>query len=214
MINELKYTQSTTFNLTLWWTVTFILIKLFECQLINSFSILLYGIMSLVGYWGLFILLILSAVYWSRKTGKVEKPFGPFVFSLIATSFMLLFPFTALTLQVDFRLKQDAREEVVRMIMNKQINYDLTKTSRVDIPDKYENLSVGSPNVVVEKVDGEVCILFYTFRGLTDNSSGFVYVPNENTMTKFKLRQYSNSIFYDPIEITNITDHWYFVANT
>ncbi|WP_218779768.1 hypothetical protein [Hymenobacter crusticola] len=159
-------------------------------------------------------MIVSSAVYWFRERGRIENAFIPFAFSFLSLCFMLFFPSTALILKADFLLKREEREEVVKMLANKQIDYSLTKTSHVDIPEEYANLSAGFPNVVVEQVDGEMCVLFYTYRGLTDNSSGFVYVPNEKVMTQFKLREYGNSIFYDPIEITKITDHWYFVANT
>jgi hypothetical protein len=120
-----------------------------------------------------------------------------------------------LTLEVDFRLKLSEREKVVRMIIDKTLPYDLDKSSLVTIPIEYENLSAGSPNILVEKIDNSTCVFFYTFRGLTDNSAGFVYVPDEKIMTKFKVGQFSSStIFYEPIEITKIADHWYFIANT
>ena len=101
------------------------------------------------------------------------------------------------------------------MITNKSIKYDLKQSSSVEIPIEYRNLSAGSPNVKVEVIDNKICVLFYTFHGLTDNSAGFVYVPDEKIMTKFKVGKFGASdIFYDPIEITKIEDHWYFVSNT
>lgn len=101
------------------------------------------------------------------------------------------------------------------MITDKTIQYDLEKSSRVEIPIAYENLSAGSANVIVENIDNTTCVFFYTFRGITDNSAGFVYVPDEKIMTKFKVGQFgASTIFYNPIEITKIADHWYFIANS
>ncbi|MFC4230804.1 hypothetical protein ACFOW1_02805 [Parasediminibacterium paludis] len=130
-------------------------------------------------------------------------------------AFIFFFPFNWLTLEVDFRLKLSEREKIVKMITDKTIPYDLDKSSRVEIPTEYENLSAGSANVVVESIDNTTCVFFYTFRGLTDNSAGFVYIPDEKIMSKFKVGQFgASTIFYDPIEITKIADHWYFIANT
>ena len=215
MTDKPKSTSSTIFKLTLWWTIILTTIKLFESPLINSVFIFFYTPIILVGYLGLLILLVFSIIYWVRQRNKANRPFIPFVFSISTIVFILYFPFNWLTLEVDFRMKLSEREKVVKMIADKTISYDLDKSSFVTIPSEFENLSAGSPNVVVEIIDNTTCVFFYTFRGMTDNSAGFVYVLDEKIMTKFKVGQFgSSTIFYDPIEITKITDHWYFIANT
>jgi hypothetical protein len=215
MTDKPKSTKSTIFKLTLWWTIILTLIKLFESPLINSVFIFFYGPIILIGYLGLFTLLVFSIIYLVRQRNKAYRPFIPFSFSLLTIAFILFFPFTEFTLQVDFRLKKNDRERVIKMITNKEINYDLNKSAFVTIPTGYSNLSAGSANVLVEIIDNKTCIFFYTFRGLTDNSAGFVYVPDDKIISNFKIGQNSSStIFYDPIEITKIADHWYFIANT
>lgn len=213
MTDQPKSTSSTTFKLTLWWIIILTTIKLFESPLINSVFIFFYTPIILIGYLGLLILLVFSIIYWIRQRNKAHRPFLPFVFSISTIVFILYFPFNWLTLNIDFRLKLSEREKVVKMITEKTIPYDLDKSSSVIIPVEYENLSAGSANVVVENIDNTTidnttCVFFYTFRGLTDNSAGFVYVPDEKIMSKFKVGQFGTStIFYDPIEITKIADH-------
>ena len=215
MTDKPKSTSSTIFKVTLWWTIILTLIKLFESPLINSVFIFFYGPIMITGYLGLLILFIISIIYWVWQRNRAHRPFIPFIFSISTIIFILYFPFNRLTLEVDFRLKLSEREKVIKMIIDKAIPYDLDKSSLVTIPIEYENLSAGSPNIIVENIDNSTCVFFYTFRGLTDNSAGFVYVPDEKIMTKFKVGQFSSStIFYDPIEITKIADHWYFIANT
>jgi hypothetical protein len=150
-----------------------------------------------------------------RQRKQVQRPFVPFIFSITTIIFILYFPFNWLTLEIDFRLKLSEREKVVKMISNKTIKYDLEKSSHIIIPNEYENLSAGAANVVVENINNTTCVFFYSFRGLTDNSASFVYVPDETIMNKFKVgKANASAIFYDPIEITKIADHWYFIANT
>ncbi len=210
-----KSISSTIFKLTLWWTVILTTLKLLEGLFINSGYIFLYTLIILVGYLGLFILLLFSIIYGSRHRDKVQRPFLPFVFSISTIVFIFLFPFNRLTLEIDFRLKLSEREKIVKMITDKTIQYDLEKSSRVEIPIMYENLSAGSANVIVENIDNTTCVFFYTFRGITDNSAGFVYVPDEKIMTKFRVGQFgASTIFYNPIEITKIAEHWYFISNT
>jgi len=43
----------------------------------------------------------------------------------------------------------------------------------------YPGASLGINAVAVEKTDGKRHILVYTFRGILDNYSGFIYVPGE-----------------------------------
>lgn len=215
MTDKSKSTSSTIFKLTLWWTIILTLMKLLEVPLSNSVFIFFYVPVIFLGYVGLLILSIFSLIYWIRQKNKVNQPFVPFVFSILTITFMVFFPFTRLTLEVDFRLKQRNREKLVKMITLKNIKYDLKQSSFVEIPSEYKNLSAGSSNVKVEIIDNKTCVFFYTFRGLTDNSAGFVYVPDEKIISKFKIGKFgASTIFYDPIEITKITDHWYFVTNT
>ncbi|MFD2569293.1 hypothetical protein ACFSUS_01525 [Spirosoma soli] len=197
------------------WTALFILIKFCENLLINSAFIFLYGPLLFIMYLGQVAFLISSIVYWARRRNQVDKPYAPFLFSLSAFVFMLYFPFTKLTLGIDFLLKKGDREKVVKMITAREIYYDVNKSSSVQIPNEYANLSAGEPNVVVEEISEKTCVFFFTFRGISDNFSGFVYVPNEQVIKKIKSGQHRGSyIFYDPIEITKVTNHWYFVANT
>lgn len=215
MTDESKPTSSTIFKVTLWWTIILTLMKLLEMPLSNSVFIFFYVPIIFLGYIGLLTLSIFSLIYWIRQKNKVNQPFVPFVFSILTFAFMVFFPFTSLTLEVDFRLKQSDREKVVKMITLKNIKYDLQQLPFVEIPIEYKNLSAGKSNVKVEIIDNKVCVFFYTFRGLTDNSAGFVYVPDEKIMSKFKVGKFgASTIFYDPIEITKITDHWYFISNT
>jgi hypothetical protein len=215
MADKPESTSSIIFRLTLWWTIIFALIHLFEIPLINSVFIFFYGPVVFTGNLCLLILLLISVIYWIRQRSNASRPFTPFVLCIFAIIFIFFFPFSRLTLEVDFRVKRNEREKIVKMITDKTIPCDLSKSSIVTIPSEYANLSAGSSNVLVEAIDNTTCVFFYTFRGLTDNSSGFVYVPDEKVMSKIKIgRRGSSVIFYDPIEITKIADHWYFIANT
>ncbi|RYE26478.1 MAG: hypothetical protein EOP45_03900 [Sphingobacteriaceae bacterium] len=215
MTDKLKSTSSTIFKVNLWWTIIFIVLKFLEIPLSNSVFIFFYVPVIILGYLGLVILFIFSSIYWIRQRKKAIQPFVPFAFSILAIAFMVFFPFTKIALGIDFRLKYSDREKVVRMITNRNIKYDLKQSSLVEIPSEYKSLSAGSSNVKVEVVDNKICVLFYTFRGLTDNSAGFVYVPDEKIMSRFKVGKFgASNIFYDPIEITKIAEHWYFVSNT
>ena len=210
-----KSTSSTIFKLTLGCMVIMTTIKLFENALINSVFIFFYTPIILFGYLALSLLLLGSIIYWVRQRNKAHRPFIPFIFSISSIIFILYFPFNWLTLEIDFRLNLNEREKVVKMIADKTIAYDLKKSSRVTIPTEYTNLSAGSANVIVEIIDNTTCVFFYTFRGMTDNSAGFVYVPDEKIMSKFKLWKWGASyIFYNPREITKITENCYFIANS
>src|SRR5690606_22592868 len=116
-----KSTSSPIFIVTLWWTVILTLIKLFESSLLEILTVFLYPILLLFGYFGLLILLVLSVIYWIRQRNNSERPFIPFLFSILTIIFFLYFPFTRLTLEIDFRVKKSDREKVVKMITNKEI---------------------------------------------------------------------------------------------
>ncbi|WP_229754461.1 hypothetical protein [Priestia megaterium] len=103
----------------------------------------------------------------------------PFVIQLITISLWFFFPFNQVNLDLNFKIHQDKREEVATKIENGVIKPNVPDSpSLIQLPEEYTQLSKGGGDIVVETKGKAKSILFFTYRGMLDNYSGFVYNPN------------------------------------
>lgn len=120
------------------------------------------------------------------------------------TLLWLFFPLTQFMLNLDFKMNKSERKEVVEMVeqgtLKPNVSYD---SSLIHLPEKYDQLSKGGGEIIIEK-NGNL-ILFFTYRGILDNFSGFVYLHNDK-----KPRQ--SDFDGDFKQIERLDENWYFVG--
>ncbi|ULT59479.1 hypothetical protein L1999_13545 [Neobacillus drentensis] len=134
-----------------------------------------------------------------------NKDWKPLTIQLITILLWLYFPFTQVILDFDFKSNRTEREEVVQMVKNgtlkPNISYD---PSIIQLPKQYHRLSKGGGEIVIEKNND--LILFFTYRGILDNFSGFVYSP-------YSKKPSHNDFDGDFKQIEKLDEHWYFVGS-
>lgn len=136
-----------------------------------------------------------------------KRKWQPFVIQLITISLWFLFPFDQINLDLNFKIHQDKREEVATKIENGVIKPNASDSpSLIQLPKKYTQLSKGGGDIVVETKGKAKSILFFTYRGILDNFSGFVYNPNDNKPSK---RDFNG----DFKQIKKVHKNWYYVAS-
>ncbi len=103
----------------------------------------------------------------------------PLIVCVAALLMYALFPFTTVILYVDFHRNLADREQVIQQLETKPILIQ-PDTSGVQavipLPLEYKHVSRGGGDVLLDSRSGKV--LFFTFRGVVDNFSGFVYSPS------------------------------------
>ena len=67
---------------------------------------------------------------------------------------------------------------------------------------------MGGNEVVVESHDGANYVFFFTFRGILDNYSGFLYVPEGGKASRF-----SDLSEQDSTQIKHLENNWYFTSH-
>jgi len=122
----------------------------------------------------------------------------------VSTLICLFFPFTKTTLTLDFKLNYKARNEVVELIKTGELKPEETNERLITLPGKYERLSKGGGEVVIEHFSDHDVYLFFTFRGILDNYSGFVYDSNENAWEELSRKYF---------EVVKLDDSWFFCAS-
>lgn len=113
--------------------------------------------------------------------------------------------FTALWLDYDFKRHRADRERVVRKIGGGELRLEERGRTRwIALPKEFASLSLGGGRVEIEERGG-MMVLFYTFRGVLDNFSGFVHsaVDAPPKDGDFNGRY---------VIVRKIQNHWYYVA--
>ncbi|MFF2443927.1 hypothetical protein [Priestia megaterium] len=179
-----------------------ILVSLFQWDLVDIITEFLMLPIWLFVYAFFIIMTIWTLIHLFKK-----RKWQPFVIQLITISLWFLFPFNQVNLDLNFKIHQDKREEVATKIENGVIKPNVSDSpSLIHLPKKCTQLSKGGGDIVVETKGKAKSILFFTYRGMLDNFSGFVYNPNDNKPSKSDFNG-------DFKQIKKVHKNWYYVSS-
>ncbi|MFS8604560.1 hypothetical protein LRO89_18295 [Priestia megaterium] len=179
-----------------------ILVSLFQWDLVDMITEFLMLPVWLFVY-AFFIIITVWALIHLFKNRKWQ----PFVIQLITIILWFFFPFTQVNLDLNFKIHQNKREEVAARIKNGVIKPNVPDSpSLIQLPKEYTQLSKGGGDIVVENKGKATSILFFTYRGMLDNFSGFVYDPNDHKPSK-------SDFDGDFKQIEKLHKNWYYVSS-
>lgn len=178
-----------------------LLLQFFQWNLIEIFSPFLMPVVWLLVYGFFLAVFIVSTI---RLLKKNWKPFGVQIITILL---LFLIPFNQIVLDIDFKVNTKERDEVISKIQDGTLKPNVPhNSSLIHLPDNYDHLSKGGGDIVIEKQGEKYSVLFFTFRGVLDGFSGFVYSPNDQEP---QLRSFGGNLK----EIVKIEDYWYFIAS-
>ena len=152
---------------------------------------------------GFFIVITVRAIFQLFK----YKNWQPLAIQAVTILFLIYFPFTKVMLDLDFKMHKTDREKVVSMVESGKLKPNVPDSpSLIQLPKRYDHLSKGGGEVIAVQKGERLTILFFTYRGILDNFSGFVYSPNGQKSIEKDLDE-------DFIEIEKLAEHWYFVSS-
>ncbi len=179
-----------------------ILVSLFQWDPIDIITEFLMLPIWLFVYAFFIIMTILTLIHLLKN-----RKWQPFFIQLITILLWFFFPFNQINLDLNFRIHQDKREEVATKIENGVIKPNVPNSpSLIQLPKEYTQLSKGGGDIVVETKGKAKSILFFTYRGMIDNFSGFVYNPNDNKPSKSDFNG-------DFKQIKKVHKNWYYVSS-
>ncbi|WP_454844347.1 hypothetical protein [Priestia megaterium] len=179
-----------------------ILVSLFQWDLIDIITEFL-----MLPIWLFVYAFFIIMTIWTLIHLLKNRKWQPFVIQLITIPLWFLFPFNQINLDLNFRIHQDKREEVATKIENGVIKPNVPNSpSLIQLPKEYTQLSKGGGDIVVETKGKAKSILFFTYRGMIDNFSGFVYNPNDNKPSKSDFNR-------DFKQIKKVHKNWYYVSS-
>jgi len=179
-----------------------ILVSLFQWDLVDVITEFLMLPVWLVVYAFFITITVCTLIHLFKN-----KKWQPLAIQLIAIALWIYFPFDQVNLDLNFKIHQNKREEIAAKIENGIIKPNVPDSpSLVQLPKEYSGMSKGGGEVDLETKGKTKSILFFTYRGMLDNFSGFVYVPNDNRPLKSDFDGNFN-------EIEKVHKNWYYVSS-
>lgn len=150
---------------------------------------------------------LVYALFYAAKncTALKRMAYAPLLIISITIAMALFFPFTKVTLEMDFWTNLKARNTVVALIENGTMQPEAENPNLIKLPWYCKHLSKGGGEVKIVNYGEQEFYLFYTFRGFVDNYSGFIYLPDEQVVDAAK------GYF---IQVLKMHDGWYYCAST
>ncbi|WP_434926070.1 hypothetical protein ACRWQN_10595 [Shewanella sp. HL-SH8] len=205
MFSEIKWR----FNLAVISSLLLILLSAFQWSLVEIITVFL--MMPLSGaVWLLFIGCIISSLTCLLKFKAIgKKTFAPIGIQVAVFLLVIYVPFTMLWLKVDYAINKEKRDVVVTEVLNGQLKPNVDhNSSLIHLGENYRGLSRGGNDIVIENHESLTYVFFFTFRGIMDNYSGYLYVPEGGSPEK-----YSDLNETDSTEIKHIENNWYLVSH-
>jgi hypothetical protein len=118
---------------------------------------------------------------------------------------ILPIPWDTVSLKMECFINNPRREKVVNMVRNNELKPNVSyNKSLIQLPKKYAYLSQGGGEIIVErsKTDNTLNVFFYSFRGVLDNFSGYIY-------TASSIRPDKHIFDGDFKQIIKVSDHCY-----
>ncbi|WP_258535644.1 hypothetical protein [Bacillus sp. 03113] len=183
-------------------SILVILYQIFQWSIIEILTPFLMPLLSLVVYGFAFVVIFISIL--SIRKGFQWKPI---IIQGITILLVIFFPFTKIVLDIDFKMNKSDREEVIRMVEKGTLKPNVSHNSTlIQLPEKYAQLSKGGGEIIIDKNGDDSSVLFFTFRGVLDNFSGFVYSPNDQ-------RPSNRDFDGDFKQVEKLDENWYFVGS-
>lgn len=190
-------------------SVSAIVINIFRWSLVELFTPFLEPMLELAIYGFFLVIIVWSLIYGVTKIKSQKiKAFIPAIINIVAVTIIVIVPFTAITLKIDFYFHLNEREEVIEKITNDELVPNVFhNNSLINLPAKYRNLSKGGGDIIVEYENKNPNVFFFTFRGILDDFSGFVYRSDDNEPQK-------GDFGCDNIELEKLREHWFWMSCT
>jgi len=100
----------------------------------------------------------------------------------------------------------DEYNEVINLIENGTIKVPTEDHGLIELPVEYQHLSHGGGEIIFEKKDDNIQVFFFTFRGVLDNFSGYMYKPDDKPPN-------SDDFSGDWKQIVKERPYWYYCSS-
>jgi len=161
--------------------------------------------------WLLFIIVAVWSVVHSIRYRKQRRNLIPAIICAASLGMVTLVPFTKIWLHINFASNKSARERVVQEVSEGTLTPNrvfANGVGMISLPNQTWNISAGGNEIEMAKRDGKTYVFFFTFRGILNSYSGFLYVPTGGDPSAF------SDVNEDPRVVSvRYDNHWFFVSH-
>ena len=205
MSSEIKWI----FKLAITSSILLILLEVFWFSIVDVITVFGMPLLSAI-IWLFFIACSIASLACLLEFETAGKScIKPIAVQIITLLMVIYIPFTALWLKSDYIINKSQRNVIIKEVLSGKLVPNVEyNSSLINLGDKHSNISKGGNDIIVENHDDLTYIFFYTFRGILEDYSGYLYVPEGGAPDKFKDL---NEVQFT--EIKHIEDNWYFVSH-
>lgn len=142
-----------------------------------------------------------------RHRSKGAHIFAPLIVSTCTLMVAFFFPFTQLWLYANFHLNKAAREQVLFNVKSGNLVPNVAHNTNLIALPRDSGVSMGGEDIIVEGPSSDPYVFFFTFRGILDNYSGFLWVPDGGRPEQFGDAGELGT------EIESFGGNWYFIGH-
>ncbi|HJT71702.1 MAG TPA: hypothetical protein VJ731_15995 [Terriglobales bacterium] len=188
-----------------------ILVSLFRWTIVEYLTPFLEPFLEMAIAGFLVIALIWSIVHCLKAWGRgLAFAFLPLIVCLLTAAIAIFVPFNELTTNVDFRVHYNARMAVVSDVLAGRYDKYIESTGGsgdlIALPTKLAYLSSGGGEIIRLRKQDRTLILFFSFRGVLDSFSGFVYSSDN-------LAPSNGDFLANFVEVIPLRKNWFWVAS-
>ncbi|MCP1399516.1 hypothetical protein [Bacillus cereus] len=177
------------YNLTKWY-----LVKLVTPFFMPFVSIAIYG--------SFFIIFIIGIINFIKC-----KNWKHLVIQLIIIIICIYVPFVKIYMKLDFIIYKEDRKQVIELIEQKKLIPNVEYNSKmIHLPKQFVSTSKNGGDILVQEKENSTLIFFYTYRGILDDFSGFIYSFND-------IKPIKSDFNSDFKEIIKVEKNWYYVTS-
>lgn len=165
-----------------------------------GFAILLFS----VPVWVSFLTILLASLIQPLRK-RESRGFLPFGINCAAFLVVLVVPFTRWKLDLDFAWKFQERSAVINKVKSGELRSG--EGIIIRLPERYQSSSKGG-SIMVEQQGNATLVFFFTFRGVLDNFSGFIYVSDDDASRIHQFQGGRATVF------RKLRENWYFASFT
>ncbi|MDM5436211.1 hypothetical protein QUG28_26395 [Bacillus hominis] len=177
------------YNLTKWYLV----------QLVTPFFM---PFVSIAIYGSFFIIFIIGIINFIKC-----KNWKPLVIQLIIIIICIYVPFVKIYMKLDFIIYKEDRKQVIELIEQKKLIPNVEYNNKmIHLPKQFVSTSKNGGDILVQEKENSTLIFFYTYRGILDKFSGFIYSLND-------IKPIKSDFNSDFKEIIKVEKNWYYVTS-
>ena len=158
-------------------------------------------------------LLLLAGFTWAvvlrlRVTAPDRAANYPLLICVVGAMIAIFVPWTNIWLGMNERVHRFDREQIVREVQDGSLRPNVAYNSQlIALEHRFPGVSKGGNEIVVEEHNGQRYVFFFTFRGILDHYSGFLFVPDGGNPRLFSDAAERST------EIDQRSKNWFFVAH-